>query len=658
MDTFNNNYSNNYSNFNQLKGAYFRENRTSTSINGIQSRFTTSIDSRPRSDAEFRKDSNYNKLNTNNVQFDTSDYNRQSMYNIWDTEDDYETDEGKDDGINQFDYFSSNGVGINNFKENKNGDVPKIDLTNKTNKYEVIDKQLPPYVDKRANYGTFQSNIIKTNYEGLENKFNSSADILKDISSGKNSDNYRAQFNEYHSTKKANEVEKGYTPSIVNFPSTESLLYQNYPRTNNQLVNNYSYIDNTNTYQKNQPFIDITPNIQSNNVDIGNSSLNYMNYNKKAEKPINIENSKSSYAINEDLNKIKANTLSDTRGFKGYEITNSFIDTKSNPKVYKTNEYQRKETFEETLSNYKITKNYGASNIDIINNFDIPAKEINNINTLSFYDNGINTNMDLITNNHEITGTASLIDEYQTNKTNINTTDFGLSPATNLSYNINDKYGENNNNGVIKAGASFGEYNTITTCNTYRPSVEPDPPHIRKVPIIMKIPTIQQVIIPNQSKIYIQSPMSSIDIYGIPQQSHYSTEDYYYIKPTQNISIVENPITNQSISYVPMPEVKLTESIVQIPTISDSMIIQSEIVPQTAFSTMSNPISVAPIVFPINEIHIPDPKSKFYSKCKMYNSNSKGSIFNKKSSSHLSPNRKRKKNSTSYISGSYNPRTF
>lgn len=656
MDTFNNNYSN----FNQLKGESFRENPNTTSINGIQSRFTTSIDSRPRSDAEFRKDSNYNKLNNNKVQFDTSDYNIQSMYNIWDTEDDYETDEGKDDGINQFDYSSSSGVGINTFNENKYGDVPKTDLTNKTNKYEVIDRQLPLYADKGANYGTFQSNIIKTNYEGLENKNNSSADILQDISSGKNSDNYGAQFSEYHSTTKVNEVEKGYTPSIDNFPSVESLLYPNNPKTNNQLVNNYSYIDNTNTYQKNQPFIDITSNIiQSKNVDIGNSSLNYMNNHKNAEKSKNIENSKSLYTINDDLNKINANTLSDSRGFKGYEASNSFIDTKSNQQVYKTNEYQRKENFEETLSNYKITKNYGAPNADIINNFDIPAKEINNTNTLSFYDNGIKTNMDLITNNHEITGTTSLIDEYQTNKTNINTTDFGLYSATNLSYNnINDKYGENNNNGVIKAGASFGEYNTITTCSTYRPSVEPEPPHIRKVPIIMKIPKIQQVIIPNQSKIYIQPPRSSIDKYGIPQQSHYSTGDYYYVQPTQNISIVENPITNQRISYVPMPEVKLTKSIVQIPTISDSMIIQSEIVPQTTFSTMTNPISVAPLVFPINEIHIQDPKNKFYSKCKMYNSKSKDSIFNKKCSNHLlSPNRKRKKNYTPYISGSYNPRT-
>ena len=157
-----------------------------------------------------------------------------------------------------------------------------------------------------------------------------------------------------------------------------------------------------------------------------------------------------------------------------------------------------------------------------------------------------------------------------------------------------------------KAGASFGEYDTITMSKTYSPSVEPTPKqtiitlpppnpiYIKKSdPVVVKVPSVQQVIvpkvqkvyIPNESKIYIptSSAVTQHSYHSVPHRSrhsHVEQVDYYITQPTKKVSVVQTSVVDPNISLVPIPKIKQSKSLVPIPKLPGSQVLVSQVIPQ------------------------------------------------------------------------------
>ena len=377
----------------------------------------------------------------------------------------------------------------------------------------------------------------------------------------------------------------------------------------------------------------------------------------------------TSYTINEPI----VDTITTT--------TNSITTT---PKI-ETTKYTSTTPIIDILPNVDTTTTYYTTetktNSDNNNTITTIIDQIPQINNSSIieYKTG-SPNIDLGIDMGNLTSTTSYdtgitFDNYQTTSIT-KPIDTALYSGSNIPYVTNDIVVQDKKTNInMNPITTFEEYNTVTTCNTYSPSVDIQPPktkiitlpppppiyikksepiYIKKSePITIKVPKIQKVFvpkvkkvyIPSNSKIYIQKPSSSIDLYGTPTHTHHSHiypktdyKDYYY-QPKQNISMVPKPKiktnismlptskihpnisivdnSNLNVSLVPIPKVKHSKSLVPIPKLT-----HSKIVPQPSITNATNTLSmVQPYIY--SHKHKSHPKMGLYESASLLSRNKK-----------------------------------
>ena len=263
----------------------------------------------------------------------------------------------------------------------------------------------------------------------------------------------------------------------------------------------------------------------------------------------------------------------------------------------------------------------------------------------------------------------------------INPINTDLSSGINNTYNTKVILEESKKKIDIKPDVQIEEYNTITspvelnppktTIITLPPSqpiyIQNSDPIIINDPKIEKVfsPKIQKVYIPNKTKIYVENPISSTNIYEVPnhsdhshhyhhQVSHqpniYSDKKYNYSKLNENISIVTNQISNPNISLVPIPKFKNAKSLVPIPKFENARSLVpipkfknarslvpipklpsskiTSIFPQPTIEKSPNSNSIIPYLYSQTTYHTPNKHAKNF-RFEQYNLNSDKSNISK-----------------------------
>ena len=645
-------------------GAQFGEYRTTTKVNGVESTYMPNIDALPSADslletndyttsAQITDTNTYEnttastfETNTNfgvneytsseNYEYDTNNYQTTAEPFV-DTTTNYNTTNYVDNNYNTGEYVSTNYDTTTNYETTTNFDTTNYDTTANfdTTNYDTTTK-----FDTTTNYDTTTNFATTTNYDTTTNfdttNYETTANFdTTNYDTTANYDNVK-QYDTFNDTTNYDTTVNINTETKYDIPS-QNFKQADYSKKNTTYETTPS-ID-INTFTSSEPIVDTTTNYDTSAFEEYTSS----NKNYKTSQVIN--NAKQyetkKYSTTYSTPVIETDLTTFTKPVPSIDITpakttTAFTTISQKPKVSTTpsfdiDSYLLKEPIVDTTTTKKSsyeTTNYSSPIIENIPKVDVTSYYTTGAKTHieKKYNSDSNTITTIVDPFPQIKNKSNVeyqpsspdldllnLDKYTSNQSYSKSVTFNEFQATNpapndmgLTLGSYGTYGEYKAE-PKKAGASFGEYDTITMSKTYSPSVEPTPKQTTIItlppknpiyikqsdPIVVKVPSVQQVIvpkvqkvyIPNESKIYIptSSAVTQHSYHSVPHRSrhsHVEQVDYYITQPTKKVSVVQTSVVDPNISLVPIPKIKQSKSLVPIPKLPGSQVLVSQVIPQ------------------------------------------------------------------------------